>query len=49
MRQCTLIGHLGSVLSVDFSSLGGYLALGSDDRHVTLWRYSGLEMIQNMQ
>ena len=37
--QCTLRGHRDRVRSVDFCSTGNYLASGSRDGRVALWRY----------
>jgi len=38
--QCALTGHDNFVSSVDFSPAENYLALGSHDGYVTLWRYA---------
>ena len=37
--QCTLKGHKSRVWSVDFCPTGNYLASGSADGRVALWRY----------
>ena len=37
--QCTLKGHKSRVWSVDFCPKGNYLAYGSGDGRVALWRY----------
>jgi len=37
--QCTLKGHQDCVWSVDFCPTGNYLASGSVDGRVELWRY----------
>ena len=37
--QCTLSGHKVRVWSVDFYPTGNYLASGSEDGRVALWRY----------
>ena len=37
--RCTLKGHKDCVWSVDFCPTGNYLASGSDNGHVALWRY----------
>ena len=45
----TLAGHLGSVLSVDFSADGKRIVSGSADRLVKIWdTASGAEVISSV-
>jgi WD40 repeat protein len=45
LLQCKLQGHRGRILSVDFSPTGEYIASGSTDTHLALWRYVAAESV----